>query len=95
MYLISPESAGKDVTILLLLVLACLGRLFDGLHVDAGPSAVLAALIASGLACDAFQFVGFLPTKQGRRLKQLQQLAGSRSVHSIASIHPFIELPGV
>ena len=65
------------------------------MHVPAGPSAVPAALVASGLACDAFQFVGFLPARQGQRLKQLQQLAGSRSVHSIAFIHPFIGLPGV
>ena len=42
----------------------------------AGPSAVLAALVASGLSCDAFHFVGFLPAKPGQRQKQLQQLAG-------------------
>ena len=43
----------------------------------AGPSAVLAALVASGIACDTFEFVGFLHAKQGQRQKQLQQLAGS------------------
>lgn len=42
----------------------------------AGPSAVLAALVASGLSCEAFQSVGFLPAKPGQRQKQLQQLAG-------------------
>ena len=42
----------------------------------AGPSAVLAALVASGIACDTFQFVGFLHAKQGQRQKQLKQLAG-------------------
>ena len=42
----------------------------------AGPSAVLAALVASGLSCEAFHFVGFLPAKPGQRQKQLQQLAG-------------------
>lgn len=42
----------------------------------AGPSAVLAALVASGIACDTFQFVGFLHAKQGQRQKQLKRLAG-------------------
>ena len=66
--------------------LAGLGRPLEGMDVDAGPSAVLAALVASGLACDAFQFVGFLPAKQGQRLKQLQQLAGRHSIHTIAQV---------
>ena len=34
-----------------------------------GPSAVLAALVASGLPTDRFLFVGFLPPKKGRRTK--------------------------
>jgi 16S rRNA (cytidine1402-2'-O)-methyltransferase len=41
-----------------------------------GPSAVLAALAASGLATDAFRFFGFLPQKAGQRLKVLESLAG-------------------
>ncbi len=41
-----------------------------------GPSAVLAALAASGLATDAFRFGGFLPHKAGQRLKLLESLAG-------------------
>ena len=40
---------------------------------------MLAALVASGLSCDAFQFVGFLPAKPGQRQKQLQQLTGVAS----------------
>ena len=32
-----------------------------------GPSAVLAALTASGLPSDAFLFAGFLPVKDGQR----------------------------
>lgn len=32
-----------------------------------GPSAVLTALIASGLPCHAFRFGGFLPMKSGKR----------------------------
>lgn len=39
-----------------------------------GPSAVTAALSASGLGTDAFYFGGFLPRKRAQRRKQLQQL---------------------
>lgn len=40
-----------------------------GVPVDVlpGPSAVLTALIASGLPCHAFRFGGFLPMKSGKR----------------------------
>ena len=40
-----------------------------------GPSAVLAALTASGLPSDAFLFAGFLPVKDGQRKTRLMQLA--------------------
>lgn len=40
-----------------------------------GPSAVLAALTASGLPTDAFLFGGFLPVKDGQRRSRLQELA--------------------
>jgi 16S rRNA (cytidine1402-2'-O)-methyltransferase len=40
-----------------------------------GPSAVLAALTASGLPSDAFLFAGFLPVKDGQRKTRLTQLA--------------------
>jgi len=40
-----------------------------------GPSAVLAALVASGLPTDAFHFGGFLPAKPGQRAKVLEALA--------------------
>ena len=40
-----------------------------------GPSAAVAALSASGLASDAFFFVGFLPQKGARRSSRLKQLA--------------------
>jgi 16S rRNA (cytidine1402-2'-O)-methyltransferase len=39
-----------------------------------GPSAVLAALAASGLPANAFHFAGFLPLKPGRRRAALQEL---------------------
>jgi 16S rRNA (cytidine1402-2'-O)-methyltransferase len=37
-----------------------------------GPSAVVAALAASGLAIDAFYFGGFLPPKSGQRARALE-----------------------
>src|SRR5256712_11352874 len=40
-----------------------------------GPSAVIAALTASGLPTEEFHFIGFLPHKSGQRRKQLQALA--------------------
>jgi 16S rRNA (cytidine1402-2'-O)-methyltransferase len=39
-----------------------------------GPSAVLAALSASGLPTDAFFFAGFLPSKAGQRKSRLDEL---------------------
>ena len=38
------------------------------------PSAVLAALTASGLPSDAFMFAGFLPVKDGQRRTRLAEL---------------------
>lgn len=38
-----------------------------------GPSAVLAALVASGLPAERFSFEGFLPDKAGDRRKRLQR----------------------
>jgi 16S rRNA (cytidine1402-2'-O)-methyltransferase len=40
-----------------------------------GPSAILAALAASGLPTDAFHFDGFLPPKPGQRAKAMEALA--------------------
>jgi 16S rRNA (cytidine1402-2'-O)-methyltransferase len=39
-----------------------------------GPSALLAALSASGLPTDAFHFAGFLPPKPGQRVHALEAL---------------------
>jgi len=38
-----------------------------------GPSAVVAALAASGLPTDAFEFRGFLPAKSGQRRTELEK----------------------
>jgi 16S rRNA (cytidine1402-2'-O)-methyltransferase len=39
-----------------------------------GPSAVLAALAASGLPTDEFRFIGFLPSKAGARRRVLKEM---------------------
>jgi 16S rRNA (cytidine1402-2'-O)-methyltransferase len=40
-----------------------------------GPSALIAALVASGLPANEFTFVGFLPAKHAARLARLRELA--------------------
>jgi 16S rRNA (cytidine1402-2'-O)-methyltransferase len=41
----------------------------------AGPSALVAALSASGLPADRFHFAGFLPSKRSARRRELEHLA--------------------
>src|SRR5436305_2646532 len=47
-----------------------------GLRVEAvpGPSALVAALTASGLPTEEFHFIGFLPHKSGQRRNKLESL---------------------
>lgn len=56
------------------LVRACLEA---GIEVSAvpGPSALLVALVLSGLPCDRFVFEGFLPRRGGERARRLAVLA--------------------
>lgn len=42
-----------------------------------GPTAFVAALVASGLPTDAFRFSGFLPEKSGKRVKLLEGVKDS------------------
>ena len=42
-----------------------------------GPSAILTALVGSGLSMDQFCFRGFLPVKSGQRERQLRKAAES------------------
>ncbi len=44
-----------------------------------GPSALLAALVVSGLPTDQFHFCGFLHAKQGQRTRQLEILADEQA----------------
>jgi 16S rRNA (cytidine1402-2'-O)-methyltransferase len=57
-----------------LLVAACLARRLQ-VDVVPGPSAVLAALVVSGLPSDRFCFEGFLPRRAGARDRRLADLA--------------------
>jgi len=43
-----------------------------------GPSALIAALAAGGLATDSFQFLGFLPARSGERRTMLESLRGAQ-----------------
>lgn len=55
------------------LVRQCLKEGIDVISVP-GPSAAVSALVSSGLPTDKFIFLGFLPKKEGHRLKLLQKL---------------------
>jgi 16S rRNA (cytidine1402-2'-O)-methyltransferase len=54
----------------LILVQACMAAGL-GVEVLPGPSAALSALVASGLAADRWQFVGFLPRKKSELQRML------------------------
>ena len=45
-----------------------------------GPTAFVPALVNSGLPCDAFVFVGFLPQKKGRQTKLLELKEETRTM---------------
>lgn len=51
--------------------------LLAGVRVEVipGPTAAVTALAASGIACNHFYFYGFLPRKDGERLKVLESMA--------------------
>ena len=57
-----------------------------------GPSALVAALSAAGLASDRFVFEGFLPAKAGARREHLARLAGEpRTLIFYESSHRIVE----
>ncbi|MBI2845947.1 MAG: 16S rRNA (cytidine(1402)-2'-O)-methyltransferase [Chloroflexi bacterium] len=60
-----------------------------------GPSAVTAALAASGLPTDSFLFLGFLPRKKGERRQVLQSVvAESHTLVAFEAPHRIVESLG-
>ena len=61
--------------------LLLLESLKNGIAVETlpGPTAFVPALVNSGLPCDSFVFVGFLPQKKGRQTKLLSLKEETRS----------------
>lgn len=56
-----------------------------------GPTAIIPALVASGLACDRFVFEGFLPHKKGRQTKILSWLEEERTIVIYESPHRLVK----
>ncbi len=57
-----------------------------------GPSAVITALMASGLPADRFVFEGFLPPKKGRKTRIEQLAEEERTVILYESPHRIVKL---
>ena len=61
------------------------------IEVVPGPSALVAALVVSGLPTDHFTFEGFLPTRREKRRKAMQGLtAGTRTMIFYESSYNFV-----
>jgi 16S rRNA (cytidine1402-2'-O)-methyltransferase len=73
------------------LVLLCLRHRIPVVPIP-GPSALVAALVASGLPADEFLFVGFLPPRSGARRKALDALkTESRTLIFYEAPHRLVE----
>jgi 16S rRNA (cytidine1402-2'-O)-methyltransferase len=59
-----------------------------------GPSAFLAALVASGLPANRFVFEGFLPIKKGRKTKIEKLAAEERTIIFYESSHRILKTAG-
>lgn len=56
-----------------------------------GPTALIPALVASGMACDRFCFEGFLPHKKGRQTRFLQLVDEERTMVLYESPHRLVK----
>ncbi len=61
----------------------------EGIKIEAipGASAILSALVISGLSTNKFIFLGFLPKKEGKRRKILEKL--EKDVTTIVYVSPY------
>jgi len=61
----------------------------EGIKIEAipGASAILSALVISGLSTNKFIFLGFLPKKEGKRKKILEKL--EKDVTTIVYVSPY------
>jgi 16S rRNA (cytidine1402-2'-O)-methyltransferase len=74
------------------LVALCVSRGITVIPVP-GPSAVIAALAASGMPAETFLFAGFLPARAGARRRALKELAGPLSQAALAITLILYEAP--
>lgn len=76
-----------------LLVRTCVEK---GLDVEClpGPTALIPALVNSGLPADRFVFEGFLPVKKGRQKRLLELADEARSIIFYESPHRLVKLLG-
>lgn len=65
----------------------------EGIKVEAipGASAILAALIVSGLPTDKFLFLGYLPKKQGKRKQILESFPAKTTIILFESPHRLLK----
>ncbi len=56
-----------------------------------GPTAIIPAIVASGLSCDRFVFEGFLPHKKGRQTRIKSWLEEERTVVIYESPHRLVK----
>lgn len=73
-----------------LLVRSCLSEGFE-VETLPGATAVITALVSSGLPCDTFVFEGFLPHKKGKQTKILSLLDEERTTVFYESPHRLVK----
>ena len=73
-----------------LLIRACVEHHIDVISLP-GPTAVISALVSSGLPCDRFVFEGFLPHKKGKQTKLKSLIEEERTVVFYESPHRILK----